>query len=405
MGLMDVLFGADGVGGQPGVVGNAVNAVGSAGADAAKTLAKLPLTLATLPTDFLKNPSVFFGDGPRGIDLAAVFDKDYRKFKEADIKAQDDARHLLRQAQGVNAAQAIIQDLFGPNSGMSPAEGAQQAIAMGVPESMARAAQQRDYADSRNAQIVRELLVPVLREVPPEILAATDFTPNQAVGSIIAANNADAQAARQAAQDARAMASDVREAVRFGERDTPEQKEQRRQQTLKDRAEARRLALAQQQATANASDAARDVNDQYKDRLKNAPDVPQAEIDAANNDWNPFNNYGATKSKTSLLAERAAARKQARAEAYKGIDAALPPTSRQNVVARKRLRKAVPAAVDAVTETPAVVEIAPEQRLQALNEVRSAVSRFKAQGKDPQTIAGLLRAAGVPDDIAAEGMQ
>ena len=150
--------------------------VGDAGLDAAKTVAQLPLTIATLPTDFLKNPEVFMG-GPRGVDVAAILSKDYRKQKAADIQGARDYEKLRQQASGVDWAQKLF---FGPTSGMSPAEGAQAAQAAGIPQNMARLLQQRDYAESQAEKEARDAAT--ASGMLPQVAAIADRDSAQQAG-------------------------------------------------------------------------------------------------------------------------------------------------------------------------------------------------------------------------------
>lgn len=166
-GFMDTLFGPDGPGGQPGIVGNALSAIGNAGVDAAKTVAQLPLTLATLPTDFLKQPDLFIGSNGHA-DLAAILSKDYRKQKAADIQGEKDFERLRRQAAGMDWAQKMF---FGNDTGRSPAGNAEAAIASGLPQDQAEMLRQRDMAQSALLGAERANTQGALGQigVPPEI--------------------------------------------------------------------------------------------------------------------------------------------------------------------------------------------------------------------------------------------
>lgn len=107
-GIMDAIFGG-------------LKQVGSAGVDIAKTVAQLPLTIATLPTDFIKNPNVFLGGGPavtRGIDIGAILSKDYRRQKEADLKGAADFEKMRQNAEAVK----FVDTLFG-NTATDTAQG------------------------------------------------------------------------------------------------------------------------------------------------------------------------------------------------------------------------------------------------------------------------------------------
>lgn len=141
--------------------------VANAGIDAAKTLASLPRTLLTLPTDFLKSPETFIS--PSGhADFAAILSPEYRKLKEADQASQEAVKKMVLNHDAVQFAKSIFQ----PGTG-SPAELKNRAIAAGVPKDIAEQEQQNMYARGQaNQQAATALQTPIAQGgagIAPEV--------------------------------------------------------------------------------------------------------------------------------------------------------------------------------------------------------------------------------------------
>ena len=107
MGIMETLFGPDGVGGQPGAVGNAMNAAGGAYKKASET----PFaSLLTLPTEIIRDPLQFTNSEGK-LDIAALLSPNARKTFAAQKQAAQDAAKVKAIGEAYNVTKTAT-DLF-----------------------------------------------------------------------------------------------------------------------------------------------------------------------------------------------------------------------------------------------------------------------------------------------------
>ena len=349
------------------------------------------LALHTLP-EFVKDPSSFFND--RGeLSMTRVISPDFRRNAVKERKQEEQAQNAMLVARGLNQFNDFTKSL-GDAPESQRAAMATQAESMGMPSGQIDAALgQANQQDQGRQQAVGMLAPDVGGQGMAEGLLSSD--PNIAAAAKLSLSQRIAQR-RQEAINARAAARDARAAAAFAARDlrSPEDKQAARQA---EREAARQAQVAKEKATAEATAAAGDVNEKYKPLLKTAVDVPQATIDASRQDWNPFNNYPeGTKSRENLIAQRAAERRAARAEAYKAIDQAVPPNSRKNIGLRKKLRAAVPATVqtsqDVGLGNPIISDPPPADPAERITAARTLGEQLLAAGFPPEkAVAELLR--------------
>jgi hypothetical protein len=118
--------------------------VGDLGLDVGKAVVDIPMALVSAIPEFTKDPEVFMRGGRA--DPGALLSRDYRTRKKADLTA---AREFEKMQQTASAMD-WVNSLFGPTSGMSPAESKEFAISQGASPAMAEAAQRRDYVMSQD---------------------------------------------------------------------------------------------------------------------------------------------------------------------------------------------------------------------------------------------------------------
>ena len=413
-GLMDFLFNSDGPGGQPGAVGNTLNngilntvlggvgkVIAPAGNAVAGGLGDFIADVTTKnPLEILKNPASALNDQGQVSLTRLLFPYFRREAVKAD-QQQAKLKDAYTQAQVINTYERVRNSpQIAPileAMGLTPPQGA-------AAEGLQRQQDARNTLTLPEAQGGLALPAGVAQFVEPDQVPQAYFN----------AQRDKALAAERAVDNARAASGEYRAQTNFEERETPEKaaarKKAERDQRIADREAARAAQIQKEQAAEAASNAEADVRDTFSDRVKNAPDVPQAAIDKANNDINPFNNYGkGTQSKENVIKQRAEEIRKARAAAYAEIKKALPLTSRKNFGKRKEAKAVVDGVADAAkaapVAAPAVVAITPEQRPQALAEAGAFIARESAKGTDTAAIINQLKAAGVPQDIIEEALR
>ena len=401
-----------------------LKAVGEAGLDAAKTVAQLPLTIATLPTDFIKNPNVFFGNGPRGLDLGAIFSKDYRKQKEADIKGAADFEKLQQHKQAVD----WVTNMFtqqAPTSGKSPAEYAQGLRDQGIPNEYVQPALQQDYAQGQQRQQARQALGQFL---PPEIAGFVEDT--EKVPGLYVQNKASEAAAieragdnaRQARAEGRAeethAAADKRPwSVRNAEKNAAKKAAAAEAARVKADADAHALLVAEAKAEAAAQSAKVGRIFGRKTKALEKGDFAAAgvtDVNPKNSDYFPnFLQSGTapipSKTIEDLEQERVAAEKAARDAAYAGIDQALPLTSLKNIPARTEAKAAVDGAIDAAAETAmrqaAIANTVAAARQNPNMTLKALINGLVSSGYKFEELAPVLKAQGIQREQIEAALQ
>jgi len=427
-----MLFGPDGVGGQPGAAGKALDFATGADVKSApanengqqilerygKDLARLPFTLAKLPLDFISEPSMFTNG--RQIDIGAILSPTYRKEKKDQIATEQAAEKARNIYQGVKMADEFARTMTERQPDQRYAMVQQFEAAGGSPDQSNAALGQANAADQQ-AQIARQGVASALPGLPPELVAATDFTPNQAVSTIVAAKNAEEDARRQAASEGRAVATfnaqDRRPfAVRAAEKAAAKKAAAEAAAQVKAAADAHALAVAQAKAEADAQTKKVGRIFGRKTKALEKGDFAGAgvtDVNPKNSDYIPnFLQSGTepipSKSIAQLEEDRVAAEKAARDAAYAGIDQALPLDRLKNIPARKEAKAAVDGALDAAAEA---AKAAPPSQSQALTpqstpaDVRDFIANMKTAGASEDDIGRVLRQRGVPRETVAEAIK
>jgi hypothetical protein len=218
--FMDALFGG-------------LKRVGDAGVDVGKAVAEIPLNIVTAIPDFVKDPDVFLSGGRLGA-VGALLSKDYRTKQKADLTAAREWDKFQKTRQAVDWATELFSDTPFAQRHTAVAQATQAGVSDDLIEQSLAQASGRD----QRARIAREGVATALPDIPPELVAETNFTPEQAVATIVDANNAKAD---DAYRDSRAAIADANAAKRLtlAERreqrlkaqppaQTPEEKEARR---------------------------------------------------------------------------------------------------------------------------------------------------------------------------------
>jgi hypothetical protein len=218
MGLAEMLFGPDGVGGQPGLVGKAGNAVwngtGELGPDAGfletlgKSLGNIPHMLTDIavknPLEILKNPASALND--RGeVSLTRLLFPDFRR---ETVKQQQQAAKVneaVDQAKVVNAYSDLAQIVFG-QPGVQTAEAG---MAAGLPPAEAEAAAARDAESEARLQQGQQVLGGFL---PPEV-AGFVRDPEKVPGLYLQNEENKAQATQQSGANRRAEMTETEKKV------------------------------------------------------------------------------------------------------------------------------------------------------------------------------------------------
>jgi len=131
MGFLEVLFGPDGPGGQPGAVGNAMNAAGGAYKKASET----PFaSLLTLPTEIIRDPLQFTNSEGK-IDIAALLSPNARKTFAQQKQAAQDAAKWKATADAYNIANTAMGIFSKAPTPEARAALAQGMVGLGLQES------------------------------------------------------------------------------------------------------------------------------------------------------------------------------------------------------------------------------------------------------------------------------
>lgn len=188
--ILETLFGPDKTpGGKPGKVGEAM-------ATAQAVVRQVPIVggIATALPEFFQNPQNFLDDYGRP-DLLSLLVPQHRDARQAERETMAQVQRLETTRREADFAKEF---LFGPNSGMSPAEGAQRGREMGLNETMLGSLQNRDYAQGQQAKGARDTAQAL--GYPAEV--AQHITPEQIPGVFnTAVDNARADASAAAAND------------------------------------------------------------------------------------------------------------------------------------------------------------------------------------------------------------
>jgi len=169
--LMTALFGDDGIGGKPGLVGKAGNAVWNGTGDLPEgagfldtlgnSLGNIPHMLTDIavknPLEILKNPASALNS--RGeVSITRLLFPDFRR--EADKQAKQEAKvnDAIASAKVVNAYDGILKSIFEAPGAQGDA-GVQQAIGMGVPQDQAERAAAQDIGTDMQQQDVEQQAV------------------------------------------------------------------------------------------------------------------------------------------------------------------------------------------------------------------------------------------------------
>lgn len=397
MGLGDILFGPDGVGGQPGLAGKALDFAMGTDIDVnapdpktgqgqlakyGKDLARLPFTLAKLPVDFLTDPTTFL-DG-REIDIGAILSPTYRKEKKQARKEAADFERARNVFEGIK-----MFDDFTAGMSATPfdqrAAVAQQAEQAGLPsEQIDTALGAANQVDQQRASVIAAIRAED-PTIPDEVLANLD--PDKGLAILTRIRESQAIQARADASAARAQAREARLAG---------QPRKRTPQEVAAAARGERAATKvfdstyenEQQGLAIAAD---QVTDPVLARGLRAK-IPEFAAKRA----------AAAAEALVPLKQRQRAFRAKKAAARSAVDKAVPLTSRKNIAISKAAHEAVAATKLPQPEPAQTVTVAPEDRPRALAEVRSFIA--KKEGVDPSVLRGLLKAAGVPADIIEEAM-
>lgn len=150
-GFVDKLFGPDGIGGEPGMLGKVADHVASFGVDVGKAALDIPWSVATFLPDFAKDPEVFMGGGRLGA-AGALLSKDFRKVRAAELKSEREWEKAKQTKEMVDWASGLFNE--------APTDTAQGMIrqglvAQGVDEAMlqpyASAAKEARHASRKAA--------------------------------------------------------------------------------------------------------------------------------------------------------------------------------------------------------------------------------------------------------------
>lgn len=390
---MTALFGPDGIGGQPGLVGKAGNAVWNGtgdlpegagfGATLANSLGNIPHFLTDIavknPLEILKNPASALND--RGeVSITRLLFPDFRRNAEKEDKQRSKLRDAYTASQVFNTYDSLVGKLMDTpadqRGGM--VDFASQA---GVPdEELNNALGQADAADQEQ-HTIDEAVQTALPGVPAALTAGG--TRQQGLGAILAKSRQDAIDRRA---NARAAASAARAAATAAKTDP---------RSFQQKAADRR---AEREATANAAAASAQIAAEY------APRVKQAQLEESGKPAAIAPEDELLTSKTLLKTQLLRAR-QARRNAYAAIDEALPPVSRQNIGLRKKLRQVVPAVVQAAQDVgldnPVLADVPPPtdpaQRVAAAHELGTAL--LKAGFPPEKAAAEMLRRGYKPEEL------
>lgn len=206
--------------------------VGEAGVDVGKAVAELPLNIVTAIPDFIQDPDVFLSGGRLGA-VGALLSKDYRKKQKADLTAAREWEKFQKTRQAVDWFDNMLAGTT-PDTRYGAVNQASQA---GVPDDVIEQGLARQNTADQRSRIAREGVAMALPGLPAELVAETNFTPEQAVATIVDANNAKAEDAYRAQRNAIADANAGRRLTLAERREqrllkqpaqTPEEKEARR---------------------------------------------------------------------------------------------------------------------------------------------------------------------------------
>lgn len=398
MGLSEILFGADGVGGQPGVAGKALDFAMGTDIDVnapapttgqgqlakyGKDLARLPLTLAKLPLDFISDPSTFLRGSGGGADFAAIFSPTYRKEKVAARKREEAFDKLRMTFQGLKMA-----DDFGQMLNDAPADQRSDLLAemeAGGTDSerlnsMAGVALS---GDRRRDALVSQIVQEDPTYTPEMLVGLTDDDAFDLLGRIRREADVerrsqrgeyyrDASAARSEEAAARAEEAARRAQVGFENRDPrsfaerqadakaeKEAAEAKARAAKRAKAQATSLkeARARAQAEANESTSAYERAQRREAERQIAAQkdiVPGSAADAnpKNKDWIPFNSGDPIPKVTPAQIDAAVDEKVSafRKRVNAAVDKEYPLTSRRNIAARREGKKKVRAVAAGVGE-------------------------------------------------------
>lgn len=439
MGLSEILFGADGVGGQPGVAGKALDFAMGTDIDVnapapttgqgqlakyGKDLARLPLTLAKLPLDFISDPSTFLRGSGGGADFAAIFSPTYRKEKVAARKRDEKFEELRQTFEGIK-----MFDDFTAGMSATPfdqrAAVAQQAEQAGLPsEQIDTALGAANQVDQQRASVIAAIRAED-PTIPDEVLANLDPDKGLAILTRIRESQAiqaraDASAARSEEAVARAEEAARRAQVGFENRDPrsfaerqadakaeKEAAEAKARAAKRAKAQATSLkeARARAQAEANESTSAYERAQRREAERQIAAQkdiVPGSAADAnpKNKDWIPFNSGDPIPKVTPAQIDAAVDEKVSafRKRVNAAVDKEYPLTSRRNIAARREGKKKVSAVAAGVGE--AVKEVAKEVQPTTRPAPPPDRPREEVTIQNAVNAINVLRANGVTDKRA-----
>ena len=410
-GLMEMLFGPDGVGGQPGLAGKAGNAIWQGtgelspnagfGETIAKSLGNIPHMLTDIaiknPLEILKDPSSALNDNGE-VSITRLLFPDFRRNAVKQRKDQEKLESAMTSARIFNTYDELKNRFMeAPTDQLGGL--AQMADASGIPSEQIESALAAANVQRQKDEAARTAILSEYPDLPPSLLE--DASPEDALRVWLASNRDKAISTRQTLRD---VATDKR---REDAAEEARRREARTEKRMLDREERQRL---KEQANAAAAAARKAVEDKYElpiegrkfSKESRTPAIPpapmQADLDAqvaaaeaSQNDWIPFNTKKkpeGIKSREQLIKEREVEAQKAADEAYDRVFGK--PKSLNDVRDKKKFDGSL---VDIKTQYPGLPEPVAKVLAAFMSENEDAFNEMAKPkpDEDPQTRSARLR--------------
>lgn len=216
MGLMETLFGPDGIGGEPGLVGKAGNAVwqgtgeldpqAGLGETVVKSLGNIPHLLTDIaiknPLEILKDPASVLNDQGQ-ISFTRLLFPDFRRNVVKAEQQQAEAQKAYTAVAGLNANKMILDSIFNA-AGVQGPEGVEQAVAMGADRAAAERRAVEDQTTEDQTLAARDAVAGIAPGVPRALLDTGITEPGQGLETYLNIERSNAMASERSQDNARA---------------------------------------------------------------------------------------------------------------------------------------------------------------------------------------------------------